>query len=100
MFTSTLLEAAAPQGAGSMQLVLLVGIVVIFYFFMIRPQMQRQKKEKNFRSSLAKGDKIITIGGIYGRIASVEENTVLVEVDDNLKLRMDRNAIREKQPEK
>jgi preprotein translocase subunit YajC len=96
----TLLEAAAPQGGGSMQLILLVGIIIIFYFFMIRPQMQRQKKEKEFRSSLAKGDKVITIGGIYGRIAEVEDKSVLLEVDNNLKLRIDRNAIREKQAEK
>ncbi|MCE3007773.1 MAG: preprotein translocase subunit YajC [Bacteroidetes bacterium] len=80
-----------------MQIILLVGIMVVFYFFMIRPQMQRQKKEKEFRKNLQKGDKIVTLGGIHGRILSIEDNTVLVEVDDSVKMRFEKAAIRERQ---
>lgn len=94
------LQSAPAQGGSSlMSLLLMGGVVIIFYFFMIRPQMQRQKKEKQFRSNLQKGDKVITIGGIYGRITSVEGKTVLVEIDDQTKVRLDVNAIRERQPE-
>ena len=68
-------------------------IVVIFYFFMIRPQTKRQKELKNFRSSLAKGDKVVTTGGIYGKVAEVKDNYVILQVDDNVKLRIDKSAV-------
>jgi preprotein translocase subunit YajC len=87
---------AGPSQPGQnpmMSLLPLVLIIVVFYFFMIRPQMKRQKELKNFRLSLKKGDKIITTGGIYGRIAEMEEHTILVEVDNNVKLKIDKSAV-------
>jgi len=66
---------------------------VVFYFFMIRPQMKRQKELKKFRESLAKGDKVVTTGGIYGKVAEIKDNYVLLQVDDNVKLRVDKSAV-------
>lgn len=71
----------------------LVLIIVVFYFFMIRPQMKRQKELNNFRNSLEKGDKVVTTGGIYGKILEIKDNTVLLQVDDNVKIRVDKAAI-------
>ena len=71
----------------------LVLIIVVFYFFMIRPQMKKQKELSAFRNSIAKGDKVVTTGGIYGKIVELKDNTVLLQVDDNVKIRVDKAAI-------
>lgn len=76
-----------------MQLVFLVAIIVVFYFFMIRPQMKKQKQEKEFRESIQKGAKIVTIGGIHGRILEVNDTTFMVEIDTNVKVRLEKSAI-------
>ena len=68
-------------------------IVVIFYFFMIRPQMKRQKEVRKFRSSLSKGDKVVTTGGIYGRIVEVKETTIVLEVAKDVQIKVDKNGI-------
>lgn len=71
----------------------LILIIVVFYFFMIRPQVKRQKELKNYRSALQKGDKVITTGGIYGKITDIKEQAVTVEIADNVRVRVDKNAI-------
>jgi preprotein translocase subunit YajC len=81
------------QGGGAMQLVFLVAIIVVFYFFMIRPQMKKQKQEKEFRESLQKGAKVVTIGGIHGRIIEVNDTTFMIEIDTNVKVRLEKSAI-------
>ena len=63
------------------------------YFLMIRPQKKRQKELKEYRDNLKKGDKVITAGGIYGTIAEVKENYVLLEVDTNVKIRVDKSTL-------
>jgi len=68
-------------------------IIVVFYFFMIRPQMKRQKEVAAFRNSLQKGDKVVTTGGIYGKILDIKDNYILLQIDDNVKIRVDKNAI-------
>ena len=68
-------------------------IIVVFYFFMIRPQMKRQKEVAAFRNSLQKGDKVVTTGGIYGKIVEIKDNYILLQIDDNVKIRVDKNAI-------
>lgn len=95
MFSLTLIQAqGAGGGLGSiMQFVPLIGILVVFYFFMIRPQQQRAKKEQAFREALKKGDKVRTIGGIHGTVDSVQETTIVVRVDDNVKLSFDKTAV-------
>lgn len=86
--------AAQPGGASSWSFILMmVAIFAIMYFLMIRPQQKRQKELNKFRDSLKKGDKIITAGGIYATVKSIEEGTVLIEVDSNVTLRVDKSMI-------
>ncbi|MBX2979202.1 MAG: preprotein translocase subunit YajC [Flavobacteriales bacterium] len=68
-------------------------LMVVFYFFMIRPQQKKAKDAKKFRESLQKGAKVVTIGGLHGKVAEVNESTVLLEVDGNVKLRFEKSAI-------
>jgi len=68
-------------------------IIVIFYFFMIRPQMKRQKELRKYRESLKKGDKVVTTGGIYGKVDGIKDNYVIVEIDNDVKIKIDKSAI-------
>ena len=77
--------------AGS--LIVMVAIIAVFYLFMIRPQMKKQKEQKKFRENLAKGDKIITIGGIHGKIVEVQDTTFTIEVEGGNKLRIEKSAV-------
>lgn len=82
------------EGGGMLQTILMFGLIfVVFYFFMIRPQVKKQKEAKKFKESLKRGDKIITIGGIHGKIAEMKEDTVVIEVEGGNRLRIDKNAI-------
>ena len=71
----------------------LILIVVVFYLFFIRPQMKRSKDQKKFRESLDKGQKIITVGGIHGRIVEIQDTTVTIEVEGQVRLRVEKSAI-------
>jgi len=87
-----------PQGQGGQQngwysFLPLLLIIVVFYFFFIRPQMKRSKDQKKFRETLDKGQKVVTIGGIHGRIVEIQDTTVSIEVDNNVKLRVEKSAI-------
>lgn len=81
------------QGGGPMQIIMLVGIFVVFYFFMIRPQQKKQKEAKKFREALKKGDEVVTIGGIHGTIVSVDGEIVVLDVDRGTKLTVDKSAV-------
>ena len=72
---------------------LILGMIVIMYFFMWRPESKRRKQMQQFRDGLKKGDKIITAGGIYGVIKEVHETSLLIEVDSNVTLRIDKNMV-------
>ena len=91
----SLLQAAPAQGqAGGWTIwVMLLLIFVIMWFFMIRPQRKQQKELQKFRDSLKKGDKVVTIGGIYGTVVELKDKSVLIEVDKDVKIRVDRNAL-------
>ena len=91
----TLLQAApaAQQGGGMSMWIMLALIFVVMWFFMIRPQKKQQKELQNFRDGLKKGDKVVTIGGIYGTVCEVKEGTILMEVDNNVKIRVSKNAL-------
>ncbi|MEJ6798266.1 MAG: preprotein translocase subunit YajC [Crocinitomicaceae bacterium] len=80
------------MGEGSGQLIMLVLILVVFYFFMIRPQMKKQKELKKFREGLTTGDKVVTIGGIHGKILEINDATVLINSEGS-KIRLDKSAI-------
>jgi len=86
---------SAPQQGQSpwSSLIPLLLIMVVFYFFLIRPQMKRQKDLKNFRESLKKGDRIITSGGIYGKINNIVENVITIDVGNNIQLKVDKSAV-------
>jgi preprotein translocase subunit YajC len=71
----------------------LILVFVVFYFFMIRPQMKKQKEMNNYRNSLKKGDKVITTGGIYGRVIEVKDNIVMMDVGGDIKLKVDKSAL-------
>lgn len=90
---SILLQAPAGEGSQIMQFLPLILIVVVFYFLMIRPQMRRQKEMRNFRDSLQKGDKVITTGGIYGKINAISDNVVTVDAGNSVILKIDKSAI-------
>ena len=83
-----------PSGPSYQMFIMIGVIIVVFYFFMIRPQQKKQKAEQKMRESLAKGDRIITIGGIHGKIVSVEDATIMIEVDNGVKLKMEKSAVK------
>lgn len=68
-------------------------VMVVMYFFMIRPQTKKAKDQKNFINEIKKGDKVVTIGGIHGRVAKVNDDTLLIEVDGNTKLKIEKSVI-------
>ena len=91
-----LLDAAAAPGGvmGSITSFLpLILIVIVFYFFMIRPQMKKQKEAKKFMAEIKKGDKIITIGGIHGKIAEISDTTFIIEVEGGNRLKISKTAV-------
>ena len=85
--------SASTTGALTGTLLPFLLIIIIFYFFLIRPQTKKQKETEKMLAALKKGDKVITIGGIHGTISSVKEKTVIVKVDENVKLEFNRSAI-------
>ncbi|MFA5970956.1 MAG: preprotein translocase subunit YajC [Lentimicrobiaceae bacterium] len=87
--------AGGSTGGGGMtsSLIFLVLIFVVFYFFFIRPQVKKQKEQKKFREGLSKGQKIITIGGIHGRIVELQETTCTIEVEGGVKLKLEKSAV-------
>ena len=94
MNTFTLMQAAQPaQGGGWSMWVMLLLIFVVMWVFMIRPQRKQQKELENFRNALQKGDKVVTIGGIFGTVAEIKEDSVLIEVDNGVKIRVSKQAL-------
>ena len=95
----TLLEATEvvveqPQQGGQWNFLIMIGLMIlVLYFFMWRPESKRRKEMAKFREGLKKGDKIVTAGGIYGTVKAVEGATLLIEVDSNVTLRVDKNMV-------
>ncbi|MBR1872209.1 MAG: preprotein translocase subunit YajC [Bacteroidales bacterium] len=94
----TLLQAAPAQAQGAAgsswsMWIMIALIFVVMYFFMIRPQRKQQKEQENFRNSLKKGDKVVTVGGIFGTVDEIKENSVLIKVDGDTKLRVAKNSL-------
>ena len=92
---STLIFVIAQQQQQSMlgMFLPLLLIIVVFYFFMIRPQMKRQKETQKFRDALQRGDKVVTNGGIYGRIDEIKDQIIMLEVAPNIKLKVDKSVV-------
>ena len=93
IFAFIFLMPTGPDQSPIPSFIFLLLIIVVFYFFMIRPQMKRQKELKTYRESLQRGDKIITTGGIYGKITDVKDTTVTVEIADKVLVRIDKSAV-------
>ena len=93
---SVLLQAAAPAigGASSYQgILMMVLIFVVFYFFMIRPQTKRQKEIKKQREAMKPGDSVVTSGGIYGKVKDIKETTIIIEIAENVRIKVDKNSV-------
>ena len=82
-----------PAGGGLSMWVMLALMFAVMWFFMIRPQKKQQKELQNFRDSLKNGDKVVTIGGLYGTVAEIKDASVLIEVDKNVKIRVSKQAL-------
>ena len=95
MFTSNLvLLQSAPGGGGMVQLVLMGGIILVFWLFMIRPQAKKAKDQKKFVDNMQKGDKVVTIAGIHGTINKInEDNTIQLEVSPGSYLKIEKSSI-------
>jgi preprotein translocase subunit YajC len=89
---SILLQA---QGAGSSlpSILMMVAIIGIFYFFMIRPQQKKAKDQKKFTEEIKKGDNVVTIGGAHGRVAEIEDDTFILEVERGARIKFSKSAI-------
>ena len=91
---NTVLLLASDGGNGSMMsLIMIVALIAIFYFFMVAPQQKKQKKINAFRDSLKNGDKVMTAGGIDGRVREVKDDTVILEIADGVRIKIDKNSI-------
>jgi preprotein translocase subunit YajC len=93
IYNSIALQAANGSGAGMANILLIVILFAVFYFFMIRPQQKKQKEIKKFRDALTKGDKVITAGGIYGKIRGVGATTFDVEIANSVHIPIDKNSV-------
>ena len=87
------LSSAENSSGGMINIIFLVAIFIIFYFFMVRPQNKKRKELQNLRDNLKKGDNVVTIGGIHGKVVEVKETTVLITVDASTKLKIDKSSI-------
>jgi preprotein translocase subunit YajC len=93
MSHSVIMLQAAP-GAGSMQLLLIGGMILVFWLFMIRPQQKKAKQAKTFQQNMQKGDKIVTIAGIHGAINKVnEDGTIMIETSPGSYMKIEKSAI-------
>ncbi len=90
---SILLMATGGASSGITNLIFPVLLIIVFYFFMIRPQLKKAKEQKKFRENITKGDKVITIGGIHGKIVDVQETTFIIEVEGGHKLKIEKSAV-------
>ena len=87
------LQAGATANSSWSMWVMLILIFVVMWFFMIRPQRKQQKELEKFRNSLKRGDKVVTAGGIYGTVDEIKDRSVLIKVDGDVKLRVDKNSL-------
>lgn len=88
-----LLQADGGQGAGAMNLIMIVALIAIFYFFMIRPQQKKQKEIRKFREGVKIGDKVVTAGGIYGKVVRIKEVCFGIEITKGVEINVDRNSV-------
>ena len=89
-----LLQQPTPQqGGGWSGIIMIVALFIVFWLLFIRPQNKKQKEAQKFREALQKGDNVVTIGGIHGKVAEVKETTVFITVDSNVKIEVEKSAL-------
>jgi preprotein translocase subunit YajC len=93
-YALTLLQAQGSANGGGLTMLLMLALIfVVMWLFMIRPQQKRQKELNNFRNSLSKGDKVVTVGGIYGTVIEVNDNKVMLEIDKDVRIKVDKASL-------
>lgn len=90
---NSILLQSAGAGGGLSSMLMIVAMIAIFYFVMIRPQSKKQKELKRQREAMQKGDRVVTAGGIHGRIRNIKQNTIMVEVAPGMELEFDKASI-------
>lgn len=90
---SILLQAASGGGGGMSGMLMIVAMIVIFYFFMIRPQQKKQKEIKKAREAMKTGDRVVTAGGIHGKLKEISEVTVMVEIAPGVQIKVDKSSV-------
>ncbi|MDE6249847.1 MAG: preprotein translocase subunit YajC [Paramuribaculum sp.] len=93
MLHNSILLQVGGGNAGAMNLIMIVALIAVFYFFMTRPQQKRQKEIKKFRDGISTGDQVVTAGGIYGKVRKLKENVVSLEIANNVIINIDRGSI-------
>ena len=93
MITNLVLLQSGTEGAGAMNLIMIVLLIGIFYFFMIRPQQKKQKEIRKFRESVAVGDNIVTAGGIYGKVRRIKDATFTIEIAKGVEITVDKGSV-------
>lgn len=86
-------DGTSSSGSGYTTIIFFLLFFVILYFFMIRPQAKKAKDQKNFVNEIKPGDKVVTIGGVHGKVLKVDDDTYLIEVDNNVKIRIEKTVI-------
>ena len=86
-------QQGAPAGSSWSMWIMLLAIFAVMWLFMIRPQRKQQKELQEFRSGLKKGDKVVTVGGIYGEIVEVDDKTAIIKIDHDVKIKVDKQGL-------
>lgn len=95
MLSFVMLQAATADNSGLYQILMIVALIAVFYFFMIRPQQKKAKQLRNFRDSITEGQKIVTAGGIYGKVKKIKETTFVIEIAPQVCITIDKGSVYE-----
>lgn len=93
MLDTILLQASGAGSPGMMNWIMIGGILLVFYFFMIRPQQKKQKDQKKFINEIKKGDMVVSIGGIHGKVIAIDDDTITLEVDRGARIKFEKASI-------
>ena len=88
-----LMDSAAGGGSLTSTVFMFGSIILVFYFFMLRPQMKKQKEQRKFKEEVKKGDKIVTLGGIHGKIAEIRDTVFIIDIEGGGKLKIEKSAV-------
>lgn len=93
MVTNLIALQDSAGASGAMNLIMIVALIVIFWLFMIRPQQKRQKEIRKFREGISKGDRVITAGGIYGKVVNIKDNIVSLQIGSGVIIEVDKGSV-------